>query len=615
MQTNLQLPWPEWKLAGKLGQEGAAQVYEIRRLESGVSERAAVKIISLPLREGPWAGLPLKQQVDRITQAFEQMYRLRDLPHVVRYDAHSAVNGDDTCTLYLRTEAVQTLQWSYGELSRPEAVRRLGVELCGALAACREKGVIHGGIGPQCIFRGEDGTFKLDGFSGEGLISPAQERIFRAPELLQGKGPTHQSDLYSLGLTLYWLLNERRPPFAKPLPARLDQAMLETCIHCLESGEQLPPPRNGSERLKQLVLKACAFQSRKRFADAAQLKQQLQALALEPDAAAESRPEPGPGPRPAPEPVPPVRRRWLPLLAGAALMAVLVLAWFLWSNRAQIPEDAVEFGGHHYYMYDEPVADYEAALSWCKDLGGHMAAVNSAEENRFLHDYLVSMGYDHAYLGCTDAEEDGVWVWSTGEEFLYQNWNAGEPNNDLGGESHVAMYRVLSDGSWNDIVFAPPSFQDGTPAIRGASATSQREAAGTVFGPGALVDGDPATAWYEGVGGPGIGESVTLEFRYPSRLTGFSIAPGDQSDPTLYASKSRPSVVELCFDGRLPLTFVLEDDCREQSFVFDEPVLADSVTVTIRSVYPGLEFEHTAISELTFREESRKTGFLCEWDR
>lgn len=117
-----------------------------------------------------------------------------------------------------------------------------------------------------------------------------------------------------------------------------------------------------------------------------------------------------------------------------------------------IPDTAVEFNGHYYQVYDTPMT-WDEAKAYCESLGGHLATITSAEENNFIKD-LVSSGTKNAYwLGASDAEEEGVWKWITGEPFEFTNWSSGEPNDngeigDLYPEDYLEMYK--SSGKWND---------------------------------------------------------------------------------------------------------------------------------------------------------------------
>lgn len=93
-------------------------------------------------------------------------------------------------------------------------------------------------------------------------------------------------------------------------------------------------------------------------------------------------------------------------------------------------------------------------------MGGHLATITSASEN----DHVVTqvLGPDHAVIGYTDAQEEGKWMWVTGEvapigrNAVYTNWNANEPSNSPPGEDAAGIIGkahpcVPCRTHWNDV--------------------------------------------------------------------------------------------------------------------------------------------------------------------
>jgi len=76
---------------------------------------------------------------------------------------------------------------------------------------------------------------------------------------------------------------------------------------------------------------------------------------------------------------------------------------------------------------------------------GRLVVITSKEQNAFLQKLLPGNGAK-AWIGLSDAAEEGRFVWVDGSRPGYTNWNAGEPNN-AGEEHFVEMY---PDGRWND---------------------------------------------------------------------------------------------------------------------------------------------------------------------
>lgn len=124
------------------------------------------------------------------------------------------------------------------------------------------------------------------------------------------------------------------------------------------------------------------------------------------------------------------------------------------SAETVIPDEAVEFNGHYYYLYDgddmDEISCAEDAIAYCESVGGYMAAITSEEENTFLYEYITSIGYSNAYFGYSDAEEEGTWVWLNGETSDYTNWHFDEPSNSYSNENYAMFYYKYTDGTWND---------------------------------------------------------------------------------------------------------------------------------------------------------------------
>ena len=98
---------------------------------------------------------------------------------------------------------------------------------------------------------------------------------YMAPEVYNNRPYGSGADLYSLGLVLYWLLNDRRMPFMPLPPAKILAGQDEEARQRRLSGEPLPPPTHGSAELKAIVLKACAYAQEERFHSAREMYEAL----------------------------------------------------------------------------------------------------------------------------------------------------------------------------------------------------------------------------------------------------------------------------------------------------------------------------------------------------
>ncbi|KAA5539958.1 T9SS type A sorting domain-containing protein [Adhaeribacter rhizoryzae] len=116
-------------------------------------------------------------------------------------------------------------------------------------------------------------------------------------------------------------------------------------------------------------------------------------------------------------------------------------------------------GEEHYYE----VIQLNAQLSWQDAMAqvgarsyngqkGYLATVTSAEENQFIRQKLEKSALgSSAWLGASDAAEEGTWRWITGPEagtpLNYSYWAPSAPNN-AGEEDYLTMNLA---GQWQDV--------------------------------------------------------------------------------------------------------------------------------------------------------------------
>ena len=95
----------------------------------------------------------------------------------------------------------------------------------------------------------------------------------------------------------------------------------------------------------------------------------------------------------------------------------------------------------------------------CIENGGYLACITSTGENNFIATAADTVEPDssvfyinYLYIGMSDVEQEGIWVWESSEDMIYTNWEPGEPN---GGtlENYGMMWLVNDDrfGQWNDL--------------------------------------------------------------------------------------------------------------------------------------------------------------------
>lgn len=103
------------------------------------------------------------------------------------------------------------------------------------------------------------------------------------------------------------------------------------------------------------------------------------------------------------------------------------------------PKDVVKFGGHTYAMIQEP-ATWHVAKRKCEEMGGHLACVETAEEETFLKSLC---GQTPTWFGASDEEAEGTWIWCLNSAPVKLTIKA---DNHGGSEHHLAFF----SNQWGD---------------------------------------------------------------------------------------------------------------------------------------------------------------------
>jgi hypothetical protein len=89
---------------------------------------------------------------------------------------------------------------------------------------------------------------------------------------------------------------------------------------------------------------------------------------------------------------------------------------------------------------------WEEARIDAESRGGRLAVLNTQEKIVTFNSWFQDAG--SYYIGATDFNSEGNWVWVNGASVIENNWMANEPNNYNNAEHYIAV-----DGSklWNDV--------------------------------------------------------------------------------------------------------------------------------------------------------------------
>ena len=297
---NIRLPWPDWKIIKYLGGGAYGKVYEIERTISGTQEKekAALKIVSRPkdedeIEEYEVSGYDkesiiesYKSEIQNYVQEYKLMKALQGQTNIVSCDDFTVVWNENGIggNVFIRMELLTPLNQVLKERALSiEEIIKLGKDITSALILCEKKNIIHRDIKPANIMVSQFGNYKLGDFGVSKIMDHATYATamgtpeYQAPEVVHMGKYGQTADIYSLGITLYWLLNNRRMPFIgadeQPTVERRDETMKRRY-----RGEKLPAPKNGSAKLNKIVLKACEYNPEDRYASAQEMYDDLDTL-------------------------------------------------------------------------------------------------------------------------------------------------------------------------------------------------------------------------------------------------------------------------------------------------------------------------------------------------
>ena len=294
----------EWKIVREIGAGSFGKVFEIERVDdfNGDIYKAALKAITIPQSESEIDSIMdngldqdsvttyFRGVVDEFIEEFKLMSKLEGESNIVSYKGHRVVPHEDKVgwDILIHMELLtpllkHTRENSFGR----EDVINLGIDMCKALELCRKHNIIHRDIKPENIFISNNGKYKLGDFGiaktvekTTGGLSKKGTYTYMAPEVYKGEKYGPSVDIYSLGIVLYRYLNNNRAPFLPPPPSKLTHTDANAALERrIVLGEKIPAPANADEQLSKIILKACAYNSKERYANPTEMREDLEAVA------------------------------------------------------------------------------------------------------------------------------------------------------------------------------------------------------------------------------------------------------------------------------------------------------------------------------------------------
>ena len=272
--------WENWYRESFIGGGSFGKVYKLRRDFYGETAYSAVKIIPIIVND---ALKPknvdtqtyIEQRRSAVVQEIKNMHKLEGYPYLVHCIADSIkdIRGDNGELVGFDV----LIQMNYYTALADE-MKRIAAQIAAALKAMHDINMLHRDVKVENIFIDENGDYLLGDFgvSKQGESSScstlAGTQPFIAPEVWNvqrtNRRYANTADIYSYGITLYYLLNDNMLPLTE---GSFTENQVNDAIFARLNGKAFPPPKNGSALLKEIVMKCCAYRPEDRFQDAGEI--------------------------------------------------------------------------------------------------------------------------------------------------------------------------------------------------------------------------------------------------------------------------------------------------------------------------------------------------------
>jgi serine/threonine-protein kinase len=257
-----------YRISQKLGQGGVGEVW--KALDLTLDREVALKILRPELAAVP-------ELVSRFRTEALALARLSHSNVATIHGFHT--EGDTTFIVmeYIPGQTLDALVRSFGPMRCQRALPLFG-QVLDAIGHAHEHGLVHRDLKASNVMLTHLGAVKMLDFGiARFLGSPHLTKdthsigtpAWMAPEQIRGEEADARTDVYGLGLLLYWLVAARLP-FQGQSHYELERAHVE---------EPPPSPRQFApdlpEAVEKAILRALAKQRDERFASAAEMRAAL----------------------------------------------------------------------------------------------------------------------------------------------------------------------------------------------------------------------------------------------------------------------------------------------------------------------------------------------------
>ncbi len=279
-----------WYVESKISEGKNSKFYKVYKTDGDEKHYMGLKTVRFPSGEQEISRVIASGKYNNIDEYLDKLQEsvirnmgiMRSLSYhnnVVSLHNFTVIRESSCFYLLTLTELLTPLNeyLSFETVSKND-VLNIGRDICRAMDAFRSKGMVHHNITPENIYVDTAGNYKLGDFGVYDYdMSSSEASFYRAPELYNKNYLSDtSSDIYSLGIVLYKLLNNNRLPFLPPYPAPISLSDREQSFAKCIRGEHFPAPVNADFTLTNIISKATAFRADERYASPMAMLSQLE---------------------------------------------------------------------------------------------------------------------------------------------------------------------------------------------------------------------------------------------------------------------------------------------------------------------------------------------------
>jgi outer membrane protein assembly factor BamB len=217
-----------------------------------------------------------------------------------------------------------------------------------------------------------------------------------------------------------------------------------------------------------------------------------------------------------------------------------------------------------------PVVDKDGTIYCIGYYGPFITAISPEGSTKWTRNYQeiywpyeIYLSDSKIYVRYESSEEDGLAIFLKDGTFIGENLTGEKPFNKAIASSELKASSVSTYNASN------------------------------------VLDGNPETAWVEGVQGQGLNEYIEITADTPQEISVIEIKNGYWKSYESFDNNSNAKRIQIELSNGKTIEKELKGGIYDPNYiVFEEPVKSDSIKITILDVNAGEKYEDTCISEI-----------------